>query len=100
MFLNWIYWFQVKTFSLFDYTNFFSPNDYENNDKIIIKYFQLVKRWKNYIYCIICGKHRKFENRKISSLSEKHYFFLLFVFITQEFRLKNIDETKNYLTEE
>ena len=52
------------------------------------------------LYCIICGKHRKFENRKILSLSEKHYFFLLSVFINQEFRLKNIDETKNYLTEE
>ena len=23
-----------------DYTNLFSPNNYENNDKIIVKYFQ------------------------------------------------------------
>ena len=25
---------------LLDYTNLFSPNDYEKNDKIILKYFQ------------------------------------------------------------
>ena len=26
--------------SLLDYTNLFSPNDYEKKDKIILKYFQ------------------------------------------------------------
>ena len=26
--------------SLLDHTNLFSPNDYEKNDKIILKYFQ------------------------------------------------------------
>ena len=26
--------------SLLDYTNLFSPNDYEKNDKIILKHFQ------------------------------------------------------------
>ena len=26
--------------SLLDYTNLFSPNNYEKNDKIILKYFQ------------------------------------------------------------
>ena len=30
--------------SLLDYTNLFSPNDYEKNDKTILKYFQLLKR--------------------------------------------------------
>ena len=30
----------VKGKSLLDYTNLFSPNDYEKNDKIILKYFQ------------------------------------------------------------
>ena len=25
---------------LLEYTNLFSPNDYEKNDKIILKYFQ------------------------------------------------------------
>ena len=32
--------FLLKGKSLFDYTNLFSPNDYENNNKIILKYFQ------------------------------------------------------------
>ena len=38
--------FMLKGKSLLDYTSLFSPNDYEKNDKIIIKYFQ---NWKNYI---------------------------------------------------
>ena len=32
--------FMLKGKSLLDYTNLFPPNDYENNDKIILKYFQ------------------------------------------------------------
>ena len=32
--------FKLKGKSLLDYTNSFSPNDYEKNDKIILKYFQ------------------------------------------------------------
>ena len=31
--------FMLKGKSLLDYTNLFSPNDYEKNDKIILKYF-------------------------------------------------------------
>ena len=31
--------FILKGKSLLEYTNLFSPNDYENNDKIILKYF-------------------------------------------------------------
>ena len=49
--------FTLKGSSLLDYTNFISPNDYEKNDKIILKYFQCLKRWKNWA---ICGKYRKF----------------------------------------
>ena len=30
----------LKVKSLLDYTNLFSPNDYEKNDKIILKYFR------------------------------------------------------------
>ena len=30
----------LKGKSLLDYTNLFSPNNYEKNDKIIPKYFQ------------------------------------------------------------
>ena len=32
--------FMLKGKSLLDYKNLFSPNDYEKNDKIILKYFQ------------------------------------------------------------
>ena len=32
--------FMLKGKSLLDYTNLFSPNDYENNIKITLKYFQ------------------------------------------------------------
>ena len=32
--------FILKGKSLLDYTNLFSPNSYEKNDKIILKYFQ------------------------------------------------------------
>ena len=32
--------FILKGKSLLEYTTFFSPNDYEKNDKIILKYFQ------------------------------------------------------------
>ena len=36
--------FMSKGKSLLDYTNLFSPNEYEKNDKIILKYFQERKR--------------------------------------------------------
>ena len=36
--------FMLKGKSLLDYTNLFSPNDYEKNDKTIPKYFQQLKR--------------------------------------------------------
>ena len=32
--------FILKGKSLLEYTNLFSPNDYEKNDKLILKYFQ------------------------------------------------------------
>ena len=32
--------FMIKGKSLLNYTNLFSPNEYEKNDKIMLKYFQ------------------------------------------------------------
>ena len=32
--------FVLKSKSFLDHTNLFSPNDYEKNDQIILKYFQ------------------------------------------------------------
>ena len=90
------------------------------------------------LYCVICGKYRKFEKPKISYLLEKtlvlsiicsecknedekifkeeHSIEILQILglmkiynnfenmveenISQEFRLKNIDETRDYLVEE
>ena len=34
----------LKAKSLLDYTNVFSPNEYENSYKIILKYIQQVKK--------------------------------------------------------
>ena len=39
--------FMQKGKTLLDYTNLFSPNDCEKNDKIMLKYFQYHKRCKN-----------------------------------------------------
>ena len=36
--------FMLKGKTLLDYTNLCSPNSYEKNDKMILKYFQLLKR--------------------------------------------------------
>ena len=36
--------YMLKSKSLLDYTNVFSPNGYEKNDKMILKYFQYLKR--------------------------------------------------------
>ena len=38
--------FMVKNKSLLNSTNLFSPNNYEKKDKIILKYFKLLKRLK------------------------------------------------------
>ena len=56
----------IKDNSLLDHTYLFSFNEYENNDNIIIKYFQWLKTNRKYInifkkvnmkniYCIMCN---------------------------------------------
>ena len=47
----------------------FSPN-YEKNEKNNTKIFSINKKMKK-LYCIICGKYRKFEKPKVSYLLEK-----------------------------
>ena len=39
--------FMLKNRSLLQYVNSFSPNEYEQNDKIILKYFQYFENEKN-----------------------------------------------------
>ena len=45
-FLHWIIDFKLRGKISLKYTNLFSPNDYEKNHKIILIYFQKLKRWK------------------------------------------------------
>ena len=63
--------FMLKGKSLLDYKILFSTDDYEKNEKIILKYFQQLKRWKK-LYCVICGKDRKSEKPILSYLLEKY----------------------------
>ena len=48
------------------------------------------------IYCVICGKYRKFEKPKISYLLKKHLFFLLFA-VSARMNMKNYLKKKNQL---
>ena len=41
--------FMLKGKSLLNYTNLFSPSNYEKNYKIMLKYFEKLKRWQNCI---------------------------------------------------
>ena len=52
--------FMLKGRGLLDYTNLFSPSKHENNDNLILNYLQKLKKLMKKIYCIICGKYRKF----------------------------------------
>ena len=64
--------------SLLDYTNLFSSNEYEKNDKLI-QIFSITKKVKMKImYCVTCGKYKKFKNSKISYIFFIYHFFLLF----------------------
>ena len=78
--------FMLKAKSLIGYTNLLFPNDYEKNDKIILKRFSIAKEMKK-IYCVICGKHRKFEKPKMSYLLKK---ILVFSIVCS--KCKNEDE--------
>ena len=56
----------LKGRGLLDYTNLFSPNRYEKNDKIILQFSMDSKKIKIIkIYCLVCNKYRKFKNPKI-----------------------------------
>ena len=47
--------FMLKGKSLPDHTNLFSSNDREKNYQIILKYFQQLKRSKNYIALLVAS---------------------------------------------
>ena len=46
--------FMLSSKSLLKYTDSFSPDDYEKNEKIILKYFQELKGMKK-LYWVIFG---------------------------------------------
>ena len=57
--------FMLKSKTLLEYTNLFSPNEYKKNDKLIfLLNSKNVKTIK--ICCIVCDKYRKFKNPKMS----------------------------------
>ena len=63
--------FMLKSRSLLDYANLFSPNDYEKNDKLILKYFQELKRREKYIALfVVCIENLK--NLKYHTSQKKH----------------------------
>ena len=69
----------LKGKSLLDYANLFSPNEYEKNDKVILKYFdQLETKTSFYEYIVKMGRET----------------------IRQEYRLKNIEEIKKIFIKE
>ena len=84
--------FMLKGKSLLEYTNLFSPNEYEKENKKILKYFQQLKRWKK-IYCVICGKYRKFQKSEIS-------FIFVKTLVLSIIRSKCKNEDENIFKEE
>ena len=62
--------FMLKWKSLLKYTNLSFHNDYEKNDKIILKYSQKLKRRKNYIALFVVSiENLKYLLEKILVLS-------------------------------
>ena len=60
--------FMLKGKSLLEYTNLFSPTDYKKNGKIILKYFQSLKRRKNLFVVSI----ENLKNLKYHTSWKKH----------------------------
>ena len=57
-----------------DYTNLFSPNDYEKNDKIIKTFFLWIdfKKFRmRKMYCTKCKKYKEFKKPKTSYICDK-----------------------------
>ena len=75
--IGFIY-FMSKGKSLLEYTNFFSPEEYKKNDKMLLKYFQQnqnkVKIMK--IYCNICNEYRKLKKKIYYTFSRKPFYCL------------------------
>ena len=84
-----LYWYFAKGKSLLDYANLLSFKDYEKNDKIILKYFQKLKRWKVYI-SLFAGIIEKLKNLKYHIFYKKNLFLLLLPVKARNFYLKKL----------
>ena len=69
--------FMLKGKRLLKYTNSSSPNGYEKNDKIILKYFQSLKSWENCIALFVVS-NENLQNLNYHISYKKHYFFYYF----------------------
>ena len=64
--------FMLEGKSFLVYANLCSPDEYEENVKMILMIFSItVKVNMKKIYCIICGKYRKSGKPQISYILEK-----------------------------
>ena len=85
--------FMLKDKILLDYTNLLSPKYYQKNYNNL-KIFSTTKKIKK-LYCVICGKYRKFEKPRISHLLQET-LVLLFV-VSAKMKKKNYLKRKNQL---
>ena len=67
----------LKGKSWLDYRNLYSPDDYEKNNKIIL-IFKITKK-KKQLYCVICGKCKKFEKTQNIISLEKNISSLYYL---------------------
>ena len=96
----------LKGKSLLDFTYLLLPNEFEQNGKIVLIYFQWILKRSGWKKCIKCNKYKKDKNREISYIFDKA--LVLFNFFTVnvavnawvDFRWKKIDEMRDYLSEE
>ena len=73
----------LKSKSLLDYTNLFSPENYGKNDKIRLKYCQKLKRWKK-IFVLFVASVENLKNWK------SHTFFSISVFFHKHSRITGL----------
>ena len=87
--------FMLKGKGLLDNKILIFPDNFEKNDKIILKYFQCLKRWKNYIV-LFAVSTENLENLKYFSLrkSSCFYYLLLSVKLKKEKYLKKKNQFK------
>ena len=76
----------LKGRSLLEYTNLFSPTDYEKNDKMILKYFQQLKGWQNCIVLFVVNIEN-LKNLKYHTFSKVSEDTIM---------LEGINKLKNY----